>query len=324
MEMEYDKSENEDVKKIDENGEIEVQVSTVGEIVGSDKEGNPVPQSITEESLSKIAENLNSENKEVLVDVDHQSVREGLDRDTKAVGWLSRFWTNAKGLFAKLKLTPMGREMVEGREYRKLSPVFGLGEDGTPVSLESAAFTNTPAMTEIEPILNQKPNKSEDDEYEDDENDEKSDNETAGNGGDDSVQNTDENGDEEVKKDSESESDESEKDTWDNPEELVSMWKQNCDALQKTVSELKTQLEDVQNECSKLKDENDSLVKKMKDEEERAKNDAHKNASKKETIKESALNAIPTKSSQVDVLVEKPWGTLKGDDLLKWARKNNY
>lgn len=293
--------ENEDVKKIDENGEIEVQVSTVGEIVGSDKEGNPVPQSITEESLSKIAENLNSENKEVLVDVDHQSVREGLDRDTKAVGWLSRFWTNAKGLFAKLKLTPMGREMVEGREYRKLSPVFGLGEDGTPVSLESAAFTNTPAMTEIEPILNQKPNKSEETDK-DDENDEKSDDETAGSNRDDSVQNTDENGEEGVK-DSESESDESESKKESEIAELkttIEQLNQKCDTLIKDNEKLNQ-------ECSTMKSELDTLKSK-------------KAKTEKETIKEESLNAIPTKSSQVDVLVEKPWGTLKGDDLLKWAR----
>lgn len=299
-------------KHIDENGEIEVQVSTVGEVIGSDKDGNPVPQAITEDSLAKIAENLNSENKEVLVDVDHQSVREGLDRDTKAVGWLSRFWTNAKGLFAKLKLTPMGREMVEGREYRKLSPVFGLGEDGTPVSLESAAFTNTPAMTEIEPILNQKPNK----EISDDKTDEKSDDENSGSNRDDSVQNRDDSvqdsdKQEEVKKDSDNQ-----KDSWDNPEELVSMWKQNCDALQKTVSELKNELESVKNECSKLKDERDAF----KDENESLKSKKDASKASTETIKEESLNSIPTKSSQVEVLTEKPWGQLKGDALLQWAR----
>lgn len=104
--------------------------------------------------MQDIAGALNAENKEILVDRDHQSAREGLDRDTHAMGWLSRFWATAKGLFAKLKLTPTGQALVEGREYRKLSPVFTLDKDGKPLTLESAAFTNTPAMSGIEPILN--------------------------------------------------------------------------------------------------------------------------------------------------------------------------
>lgn len=73
------------------------------------------------------------------------------------MGWLSRFWTNAKGLFAKLKLTPHGKEVVEGREYRKMSPVFTLDKDGKPTSLVSVAMTNKPAMQDIELILNHQP-----------------------------------------------------------------------------------------------------------------------------------------------------------------------
>lgn len=131
-----------------------MQVAVTGTIVGSDKDGQPIEQQITEEALQDIAGALNESGKEILVDRDHQSAREGLDRDTHAMGWLSRFWTTTKGLFAKLKLTPTGRELVEGREYRKLSPVFTIDENGKPISLESAAFTNTPAMQDIEPILN--------------------------------------------------------------------------------------------------------------------------------------------------------------------------
>lgn len=70
---------------------------------------------------------------------------------------MSRFYTTVKGLFAKLFLTPFGRELVENREYRFLSPVFSLDEKGNPVDLHSAAFTNTPAFEgSIEPILNHK------------------------------------------------------------------------------------------------------------------------------------------------------------------------
>ena len=84
-------------------------------------------------------------------------MKPGLDRDTKAVGWMSKFYTTMKGLFAKLFLTPFGRKLVEDREYRFLSPVFSLDDNGNPVDLHSAAFTNTPAFEgSIEPILNHK------------------------------------------------------------------------------------------------------------------------------------------------------------------------
>lgn len=144
-------------KTIAEDGSIEVQVAPIGQFEGSDHEGNPVPENITKESLDALAERLNSNEKEILTDVDHQSVKPGLDRDTKAVGWMSKFYTTVKGLFAKLFLTPFGRKLVEDREYRFLSPVFSLDDNGNPVDLHSAAFTNTPAFEgSIEPILNHK------------------------------------------------------------------------------------------------------------------------------------------------------------------------
>lgn len=112
--------------QITDNGEIDVQLAPVGMFNGSNAKGEAVPENITPESLNQLADKLNASGKEVLVDVDHASVRAGLDRDTKAMGWLSRFYTTVKGLFAKMKLTSKGKELVEGREYRFLSPVFSL------------------------------------------------------------------------------------------------------------------------------------------------------------------------------------------------------
>lgn len=63
-----------------------------------------------------------------------------------------------KGLFGKLKLTKWGKELISGREYRYVSPTFGLDENGRPVELYSIAATNTPAFAgAISPILNQVP-----------------------------------------------------------------------------------------------------------------------------------------------------------------------
>ena len=141
------------------NGSVEdVMVSRVGQYFGSNQEGEPVLQTVDAESLQAIADELNASGEELLCDVDHAASRRGLDRDTHAAGWFSRFVVDPiKGLFAKLRLTKRGRELVEGRDYRFLSPSFMLGEDGKPKALTSCSLTNTPAMYDIDPILNQKP-----------------------------------------------------------------------------------------------------------------------------------------------------------------------
>ena len=136
-----------------------VHISPIGNFNGSDSEGNPVPETIDRESLEALAEKLNAGD-EVLFDADHQSTRAGEGRNTRAAGWFSKFFVDpVKGLFGKLKLTKWGKELISGREYRYVSPTFGLDENGKPVELYSIAATNTPAFAgAISPILNQAPN----------------------------------------------------------------------------------------------------------------------------------------------------------------------
>ena len=146
-----------------ENGEIEnVHLVPIGDFKGSDKDGNPIDEHITKESLEQIAEKLNSGD-EVLCDIDHQSCKPGVDRDSKAAGWFHKFVVDpVKGLFANLKLTKKGREIVENREYRYTSPVFTLDENGNPNEIHSVALTNVPAFKgHISPILNSEPNSNE-------------------------------------------------------------------------------------------------------------------------------------------------------------------
>lgn len=142
-----------------ENGEIEnVHLVPIGDFKGSDKDGNPIDEHITKESLDQIAEKLNSGD-EVLCDIDHQSCKPGVERDSKAAGWFHKFVVDpVKGLFASLKLTKKGREIVENREYRYTSPVFTLDENGNPNDIHSIALTNVPAFKgHISPILNSEP-----------------------------------------------------------------------------------------------------------------------------------------------------------------------
>lgn len=294
-------------KTIDNDGNVEVQVAVVGTIVGSDTQGNPVKQNITEESLEAIAKGLNESGEEVLVDADHQSAREGLDRDTRAMGWLSKFWTNAKGLFAKLRLTPTGKAAVEGREYRKLSPVFGLDKDGKPTSLESCAFTNTPAMQDIEPILNQKPNEAIAMEMTKEELIELI-KETVG-----AIM--------EPKKEQEPAE---EQEIVEKQEIVDEKPAEEQEEKQETVEEQKTveekPIEEAENACGKEEEKEEEAVSQEPEEQEKPVEQKKKKEQKKEeVIKEAALNSMPTKAT----VGEKPWGSLKGEELLAWAYRNH-
>lgn len=144
-----------------DNGVIEnVQIAPIGEYVGSDAKGNPIPEKIDAESLQKIADGLNSTETEVLADIDHNASKPGVEKDTKAAGWFHKFVVDPlKGLFATLKLTKHGKELLENREYRYISPTFKLDKEGKPLELHTASLTNLPAFQGyIDPILNTESN----------------------------------------------------------------------------------------------------------------------------------------------------------------------
>lgn len=130
-----------------DNGTIEnVHIAPIGEFTGSDRDGNPVKENITQEALQDLADKMNAGD-EVLCDVDHQSCKPGTHKDSKAAGWFSNFVVDPiKGLFAKLNLTKWGRELLENREYRYVSPTFMTDEDGMPKDMHSISLTNVPAF----------------------------------------------------------------------------------------------------------------------------------------------------------------------------------
>ena len=145
------------IDKTIDNGTIEnVHIAPLGDFYGSKADGSAIEEHITLNSLQRIADNLNANNEEVLLDIDHQSTREGNKKNTSAVGWFHKFVVDpVKGLFANLKLTKMGKELIENREYRYVSPTFSLDENGEPSMLHSVGATNLPAFKgNIKPILN--------------------------------------------------------------------------------------------------------------------------------------------------------------------------
>lgn len=146
----------EELKTTIDNGEIQfVHIAPIGEFVGSDADGKPVPEKMTVESLTNLANKLNSSD-EVLCDIDHGASKKGAEKETQAAGWFTRFIVDPlKGLFATLKLTKKGKELLENREYRYTSPTFVLDGNGEPVDMHSVSLTNLPAFKGyINPVLN--------------------------------------------------------------------------------------------------------------------------------------------------------------------------
>ena len=137
------------------NGETEVLVVPKGEFYGSDSKGNPIPEAIDEQVIDNLEAQL--QGKELLVDKDHSSVKEGIDKDTSAMGWMHSFKKGVEGLWAKIRWTNIGRNLVENRVFRFLSPVFTLNGD-KPTNMLNVALTNQPAFQEkAKPIINNQP-----------------------------------------------------------------------------------------------------------------------------------------------------------------------
>jgi len=137
----------------------EVQISPFGEFRNTtvDAKGNPaeIVQVCDREGLDAVAAAFAGE---VLVDVDHESENGG---STLAAAWVQSLRVdNDTGLMGTLKVTEEGARLLNGREYRYLSPAFNMAEPfaarSRPASLSSVAFTNKPNLPVL-PVLNRAP-----------------------------------------------------------------------------------------------------------------------------------------------------------------------
>lgn len=234
------------------------------------------------------------------MDKDHASARKGLDRDTQSLGWFSKFVASAKGLFGLLKLTKKGREMIEGREYRHVSPVFALNEDKEPVRLLSVAATNTPAIRVPENvILNAEPEQSNSEVLH--------------------MDITKEELVELIKSTVKAMNEESS--TCEEKEDVVNQEKESVcksdepskdesTSCNETPKEDETKEDETKEETSEEKTE--ETTKEEKDDEPEKKDE--------EVIKEEVLNSAPTTSIPK---VEEEWRNLKGEEFRKWCDEHS-
>ena len=138
---------------------LEVQLSPFGEFKNTTEDANGKPVEITQvcdrEAFDAVVANFTGE---VLMDADHESETGG---STRAVAWVQSVRVDASlGLMGTIKVTEEGARLLNGREYRFLSPAFNMQDPfaptSRPASLSSVALTNKPNLP-VRPVLNRAP-----------------------------------------------------------------------------------------------------------------------------------------------------------------------
>ena len=137
---------------LDAGTTLAVQLSPFGEFTLHDGgKMNGTVQHCTRAAFEAMVANWRAAGSpEILVDVDHNSAT---GRSTEAAAWAKNLRVEDCGLCADFELTPRGRELIGGRQYRFVSPGWTLATDGTPLALCSVGLTNTPNLP-VEPVVN--------------------------------------------------------------------------------------------------------------------------------------------------------------------------
>ena len=131
---------------------LSVQLSPFGEFALHDGgKMNGTVQHCTRDAFEAMVANWKAAGSpDILVDVDHASATGG---STEAAAWARNLRVEDCGLCADFELTPRGRELIGGRQYRFVSPGWTLAADGTPLALCSVGLTNRPNLP-VKPVVN--------------------------------------------------------------------------------------------------------------------------------------------------------------------------
>ena len=84
-------------------------------------------------------------------------MKKGPERDDSACGWLKALSFRNGSIFGKCFWTKLGRELIDSRILRFISPVFHLNGEGVPTKLVNVALVNQPALNDINPVINSQP-----------------------------------------------------------------------------------------------------------------------------------------------------------------------
>ena len=126
---------------IEAGSELWIHLAPIGKWPQWDDEGNKVIQDV---SVKTIENMMTAFDNPVLVDCDHTSEEGG---STKAMAWITQLaHEEGVGLRGKMEFTEDGAKLVSNGEYRYVSPVWIIDNDGCPTRLVSVALTNRPNL----------------------------------------------------------------------------------------------------------------------------------------------------------------------------------
>lgn len=136
----------------------DVHLLPVGEFMGRDgRPGKGLTWKLSDAQGRALAARLSALHQSVQfnLDYEHQAMlSEKNGQPAPAAGWASTFeWRNGDGLYAlNVQWTPKARQMIEGSEYKYISPVIAYDSNtGEVIGVINAALTNIPNL-DLNPV----------------------------------------------------------------------------------------------------------------------------------------------------------------------------
>ncbi|WP_202904908.1 phage protease, partial [Marinomonas sp. S3726] len=103
---------------------------------------------LDEETAQQLIVGLKARANPMVIDYEHQTLLADTNgKEAPASGWFQEAEWRESGLWIKPEWTPRAQAFIDGKEYKFLSAVFPYNtQTGKPISLHSAALTNTPGL----------------------------------------------------------------------------------------------------------------------------------------------------------------------------------
>lgn len=122
-----------------------VKVSPVGNTVGLDGRGFAIDGELVVNEIKRVGMHIP-------LDENHNF--------GKAVGWFDKdsFEVREDGIYASLELNTIGKDLVENKVYRYMSPVYVMGANGMVIGLDCVGLVNRPNL--LNNALNEKKEKT--------------------------------------------------------------------------------------------------------------------------------------------------------------------
>ncbi len=143
---------------IDGKAPSEIQILPLG----NHKDGRGRAFQVGPDQIELILANFSKRTNDLVIDYEHQTTEPG--GLAPAAGWIKKLENRGEsGLWAEVEWTVRGKNFIEAKEYRYLSPVLfaskkSKGGPLIPHLLHSAALTNDPAIDGMVPLINKDSN----------------------------------------------------------------------------------------------------------------------------------------------------------------------